>query len=88
MHLFSAFIWAIAAYISIESLRHTTATGPGEIYVANEAELFPSVENGSRLVRRLQPELKSENINALVKELQSKGLGTSKEINAVVALHI
>ena len=81
LHLFSTFMWATMEYVESASQFHPiTVTRPGE-------QLFgsPLVEEHSKYIPIIQPfQLKSDEIEALVQELQKTELGTFEEIYRTV----
>ena len=80
LHLFSAFIWAIADYVSVENFHPAAVVCSREIYAASHVDLVPVADKNSRP----HPQLKSNQMEMFVQELQSMGLGTSKEIYKVL----
>ena len=84
LHLFSAFIWAIADHLSAQDFYPTTVISSREEFTASDVELLSPMDKDSRSIHIQHPQLKSDIIETLVQELQSIGLGTSKEIYEVL----
>lgn len=85
LHLFSTFIWATAPYLVSASPFHpATVIGARKLHDCPEAEKFLFTDEDSSDYRPRLPQLKSDKIETIVRELQSTGLGTSEEINRVL----
>ena len=91
MHLFSAFIWAITEYISVQDLHPAEMVRNYTISSSNTMDspatleaLSLSLDYGSSGAEEIRHHIKSNKIENLVQELQGMRLGTSKEIYQVL----
>lgn len=84
MHLFSAFIWAITEYVSVQEFHPAYVIESHASEMDSPLEYSSLVRNGANWTRGWDHQLKSDKLENLVQELQGAGLSTFAHIYQVL----